>query len=259
MPDTDPTPESLLPDLKKELGAECEGVSDGNLLAFLYWKPTVTRASKRFRSFKKWKEENKELFDESLRLTKDSELERVVLSEVIIAPPKLRTNAGGPVLIGRFRNNDMTDGRTVDDVCRMVFYNIDRVLQFPETRKHGITVVHDVRGFDRSKNVHMDLPKKLFGALIGQFPIKINGIYICHAPVIFYAFFKIVSLFFGKKLRERVHFCDSFEEIATIHNLMDPKDLLTEMGGSLEFSIKEWVEEQKVKEQSGDWTTFTDI
>lgn len=257
--DADPTPESLLPALKNELGAECEGVTDESLLAFLNWKPSVDRASERFRSFKKWKsaDENKGLFDENLRLSKDSELERVILSEVLVTPPNLFARDGTPILIGRFRNNDMTDGRTVADVCRMAFYTVDRLLHLPETRKHGVIVVHDLRGFDRSKNVHMELPKKLFGALIGQFPVNIKAVYICHAPVIFYGFFKIVSLFLGKKVRKRFHFCDSFEELATVHDIMDPKDLLKEMGGSKEFSIKDWVEENKAKEQSGDWKSLT--
>jgi len=261
MTDADPTPESLLPDLKKELGAECEGLPDQYLLAFLNWKPSVSRASTRFRSFKKWKsaDENRGIFDETLRLSKDPELERVVRSEVFVAPPNLYTKAGGPVVIGRFRNNDMTDGRTVDDVCRMAYYTVDRLLQLPETREHGITLVHDLRGFDPSRNANIQIPKKLFGAMIGQFPVKIKGVYICHAPFIFYGFFKIVSLFMGKKLRERIHFCDNFEEIGTVHNILDPNDLLTEMGGTLEFSIKDWVEEQKAKEQSEGFSSLTNL
>jgi len=70
-------------------------------------------------------------------------------------------------LIGRFRNNDMTDGRTADDVCRMHFYTIDRVMQRPETHIHGITIDHDLRGFNKSKNVLLEIDKRLFRGLIG--------------------------------------------------------------------------------------------
>lgn len=261
---TDPTDakvEALLADLKTELGAECEGVSDEYLLPFLHWKPSVRRASQRFRSFVQWKnlDENKGIFDETLRLSKDPELERCIASEVIVAPPNLRTNAGGPVLIGRFRNNDMTDGRTVDGVCRMMLYTVDRVLQSPEAKTHGLTVVHDLRGFDAKKNANINIPKKLFAAMIGHMPIKIKGIYICHAPLIFYGFFRIVSLFMGKKLRERIHFCDDFSDVGTVHDIMNPNDLLTELGGTLEFSIKDWIEEQKIKEESGEWKSLTNV
>jgi len=260
-PADDTNLQSLLPDLKKELGAECEGVSDEYLLAFLHWKPSVKRAAERFRLFVKWKtsEDNRGMFDETLRLSKDPELERCIASEVIVAPPNLRTNAGGPVLIGRFRNNDMTDGRTVDGVCRMAFYTIDQTLQLPETKVHGLTIVHDVRGFDQTKNANINIAKKLFSAMIGHFPVRIKGIYICHAPLVFYGFFKIVGFFMGKKLRERIHFCDDFGELGSVHKILDPNDLLPELGGTLDFSIKDWVEEQKIKEESGDFKSMTNI
>jgi len=256
---TDPTPESLLADLKTELGAECEGVSDQNLLAFLYWKTDVKRAAKRFRDMVNWKKSEAGIFDESLRVTKDPELERLLMSEVIIAPPGLTTKAGGPLLIGRFRNNDMTDGRTNDGVVRMLFYTIDQLLQRPETQKHGVTIVHDLRGFNKSKNARLEVAKRLFQGFIGVFPIQIKGIYICQAPMMFIGFFKVVSVFMPAKLKSRIHFIDSFEELETVHKVADPSHLLPEMGGTLEWNIKNWVEEQKLKEESGDFKTMTTL
>ena len=257
---TTPTPESLLPDLKKELGADCEGVPDESLLMFLYWKPSIERASQRFRGFVKWKTtEGKDLFDKSLRLSKDPELERVIRSEVIIAPPGLMTKAGGPILIGRFRNNDMTDGRTIEGVSRMLYYTVDQLLQRPETQKHGATVVHDLRGFDRSKNARMELAKAVFKGLIGNFPVKINAVYIVQAPFVFIGFFKLVSLFMPAKLKSRIHFIDEFSDLDKVHGVVDPANLLPEMGGTLEWNIGDWVDEQKRAEESGDFRTLSTI
>lgn len=253
----DPTPESLLADLKTELGAECEGVSDEHLLMFLYWKPNVARASKRFRDFVQWRSESKGIFDESLRITKDPELERLLLSEVIVAPPGLTTKAGGPLLIGRFRNNDMTDGRTADGVVRMMFYTLDRVLQRPETQKHGVTVVHDLRGFEKSKNARLEIAKRLFKGFLGHFPVQIKAIYICQAPLVFIGFFKIVSIFMPKKMKDRIHFIDDFQDLDTIHHVVDPQHLLPEMGGTLEWNVHDWVDEQKRAEESPGWTSLT--
>mmetsp|Transcript_13153 Transcript_13153/g.27835 ORF Transcript_13153/g.27835 Transcript_13153/m.27835 type:complete len:273 (+) Transcript_13153:158-976(+) len=256
-------PKALLPALKKELGSECEGVDDQYLLMFLYWKASVKRAAERYRDFLKWKKSEKGSFDETLRITKDPELERLLLSEVMVSPPSLLTKEGGPIMLGRFRNNDMTDGRTTEGVCRMMFYNIDRLLQREETQKYGITIIHDLRGFDKAKNARIEIAKRLFKGFLGQFPIQVKAIYICQAPMVFIGFFKIVStLLIPKKLRERIHFIDEFHELNDVYDVVDPKDLLTEMGGALEWSIQDWVDEQKKKELSGDstvWSSLTDV
>ncbi len=254
-----PTLEFLLPDLKAELGAECEGVSDEHLLMFLYWKADAQRAAQRFRDLKEWKKTEKGSFDETLRITKDPELERLLMSEVVIAPPGLTTHAGGPLLIGRFRNNDMTDGRTVDGVCRMMFYTIDRVLQRPETQMHGVTIVHDLRGFDKSKNARLEVAKRLFKGFLGQFPIQIKGIYVCQAPLVFIGFFKVVSIFMPKKMKERVRFIDDFTELETVYKVADPDHLLPEMGGTLEWNVKDWIDEQKRLEESGNFQSLTNL
>lgn len=259
---TDRTPESLLPDLKAELGAECcEGVSDEHLLMFLNWKPSVKRASERYRNFCQWRvsDGNKGIFDETLMISKDPELERLLASEVIVSPPNLLTKAGGPVLIGRFRNNDMTDGRTVDGVCRMMLYTMDRVLHRPEAQSHGITAIHDVRGFNPSKNGRLEVAKRLVKIFLGVFPVQIKGLYICHAPLVFYGFFKLVSLFMPKKLKGRIHFCDSFSELDTVHGVIDPKNLLAETGGFLEWSVQDWIDEKKLEEESGEWKTLATV
>ena len=116
--------EELLSAFKVELGTDlCQGVDDAYLLLFLYWKGDVKRAAERYRSLVAWKASPAATegihFDHTLRLSEDPELERLIASEVIIAPPNLHTREGSPILIGRFRNNDMTDGRTVDGVCRV--------------------------------------------------------------------------------------------------------------------------------------------
>jgi hypothetical protein len=255
-----PPPESLLQGLKDELGAECDGVSDEHLLSFLYWKPDVERASQRYRNFIGWKRSNSHFFEEKkLLVSEDPELERVILSEVIVSPPSLKTKDGGTILIGRFRNNDMTDGRTVNDVCRMLFYTIDQVIERREAQKHGVTIIHDLRGFNKSKNARLEVAKSVYH-LFGHFPIKINAIYICHAPAVFTTFFKFVStLIMTKKVRDRVQFINDFTELGDVHGIVDPNDLLTDLGGTLEWSAKDWIEEMKLKEQSGEWNSFFSI
>jgi len=247
----------LLPALKVELGGDCQGVDDDYLLMFLRWKPSIERASQRYRGFLKWKRENPGLFDETLRISKDPELERLLQTEVVVGPPGLVTKHGGPLLIGRLRNNDMTDGRTSKDTCRMLFYTVDRTLERPETQEHGITILHDLRGFDRAKNARVEVAKTVFRSLFGHFPLRVKGIYIWKAPPLFQPFFQVVStLVMPKKVRERVHFIDDLSEVESI---IDPEALLIELGGKLDWSSKEWTEEKKQREIDGTMKTLTAV
>jgi hypothetical protein len=248
----------LLPTLREELGEEwCRGVDDEYLLMFLRWKPSVERAAERYRGLLRWKRENPGLFDQTLRISKDPELERLLLTEVIVGPPGLLTRQGGPLLIGRFRNMDFTDGMTTRDACRMIFYTLDRTLNRRETQDRGVTILHDLRGFDVTKNVRIEVPKIVFRGLFGHFPLRVNGIYLWKAPVFFRPFFLIVSrLFMPKKVRERVHFIDDLSEVESI---IDPDSLLTELGGKLVWSSNDWVEENKQQELSGTIKSLTDI
>jgi hypothetical protein len=247
----------LLPALKEELQQDCNGVKDEDLLMFLRWKPSVDRAAGRFRKFLQWKRNNPGLFDETLHVSKDQELERLLQTEVIVAIPGLYTKDGGPLLIARVRNNDMTDGRTARDVCRMMFYTIDRIMERPESQSHGVTVIHDLRGFDRSKNVRIEVAKIVFHGLLGHFPLHIRAIYIWKAPPLFPAFFEIMSkLVMTKKIRERLHFIDDLSEIESV---VDQDSLLTELGGTLKWSSKDWVEECKQREIEGSFQSMTNI
>jgi len=256
---TDQQLNELLPAFKESLGSAvvADGIDDAHLKQFLRWKPDVKRATDRFDSFCQWKQANPSFFDDSLRLTKDEELVRLIKSEVIVHPPGLTTTTGSPVLIGRLRNNDMKDGRTVEGVCRMMFYTIDRVLEMPESCDEGVTIIHDLKGFSPSRNADLGVPKALFSAIFGHFPIRVKNIYLLNAPFVFYAFFKVVSgMFFPAKVKARCVFIKKLEDMKDV---MDTDLLLKDIGGKAEMSLDDWVETQKKRELDGTLMTMTDI
>mmetsp|Transcript_25238 Transcript_25238/g.51515 ORF Transcript_25238/g.51515 Transcript_25238/m.51515 type:complete len:257 (+) Transcript_25238:143-913(+) len=242
------TAEELLPALKDELGDEASCVSDDNLLKFLRWKPAVDRAASRFRDHRRWREENPFAFDDTpLQATKDDELKRVLESDVIIAPEDLVSKNGSAVLCGRLRNNDMTDGRTVEDCVRMVLYIMDRVLEREHAQIHGVTLFYDMKGVT-SKNLHIGIPKVLVRALVGHFPIRISGAYILNAPFIFKAMFNVIQIMMPAKLRGRFHFVDKLEDV---YDVIDKEQLLEEHGGNRLHDSSQWVAVQMQREVSG--------
>ena len=246
---TSVAPEELLPALKIELGDAAHGVSDANLLKFLRWKPDVERAAGRFRDHQKWRELNPFAFDDTsrpLQASKDDELKRVLCSDVVIAPADLVSKKGSAVLCGRLRNNDMSDGRTVEDVVRMILYTMDRVLEREHAQVHGITLFYDMEGVT-SKNIHVGIPKLLLNAIIGHFPIRIEGAYILNAPLIFKGMFSMIQLAMPPKLRKRFHFVSDIDEV---YEVIDKDLLLEEHGGKRVHESSEWVALQMQRESN---------
>lgn len=241
------TAQKLLPGLREVLGPKAKDVSDKSLLKFLHWKPDIKRASERFNSHMTWRKKNPFFFDDDppLSPSKDPVLKRVLESEVIVAPEGFVDQAGNTVLVGRLRNNDMGDGRTPKDVCRMAIYIMDRILEDENTQINGVTVFHDLEGMS-PKNMDPGIPKMLFSAIIGNLPLRIKGIYILNAPFFFSTFFKVLSLGFPSKLRQRIHFVKDKKDIP-----IDQENFLVEHGGKREHDSKAWVQSQINRESKG--------
>mmetsp|Transcript_24701 Transcript_24701/g.44725 ORF Transcript_24701/g.44725 Transcript_24701/m.44725 type:complete len:289 (-) Transcript_24701:1171-2037(-) len=238
----------LLPSLKEELGQSAHGVSDENLVKFLNWKPSVDRAAGRYKSHVKWRKENPFAFEtRPLRAGDDAELKRVLESDTLVAPDDLVDKEGSPVMLGRLRHNDMTDGRTVEDVCRMIIYTIDRVLERETAQIHGITVFHDLTGIT-TKNVDKKIPKLLLGAIVNHFPIRIKAVYILNAPIFFRIIFSVIQYLMPKKLRSRFNF---ISDITEVYKVIDQDQLLEEHGGKRKHNSAEWVAAQIKRETDG--------
>jgi hypothetical protein len=247
----------LLPALKDHLKADCNGVDDEYLLMFLRWKPNVARAAGRYRSFLTWKRDNPGLFDDSLRISKDPELERLLQTEVIVEIPGLVTKEGGPLLIGRLRNNDMTDGRTHRETCRMLFYTIDRVLMRQESQVYGVTVLHDLRASIGRRTLVSQLPRRCFAAYWATFPFESKPfIFGTRHGFSLHCFPSSATWLYQRRYENECIFIDDLKEI---EHVTDPQSLLVELGGKLEWSAKDWVNDNKQKEIEGTMHTMTSI
>lgn len=240
----------LLPALKLELKEAADGASDEKLLKFLLWKQNVQRAAERFRQLQKWRNDNS--FTQNLKLSQDEKLKKHVASNVIINDESMISKDGCTVLVGRLRNNDMTDGRTPEDVCRMMLYVIDRALELKSSEDNGVIVFHDLKDISKN-NLHPGIAKFVLKGIIGHFPLKIKGIYILNAPFFFKSFFAVVSLLLPKKLKQRMHYVEKIEDM---YEVIDQELLLVEHGGKSTFDTEAWMAKQIERETSGEQTTI---
>jgi len=239
----------LLPALKTELGDELtNNVPDKQLLKYLYWKSDVKRAAERFRAHVDWRKSNPWVFDDpQLRVSTDIQLKKLIRSEFLIAPKSIVSKSNAAVIVGRLRNNDMTDGRTYTEVCRTIIYMIDRVLEREEAQLNGIIIFHDLAGISRN-NFHPLIPKTVLSAIIGHFPVKISGLYILNSPFFFKSFiYPITKVLFPKKLKERTHFIKSIDEI---YNVISQPLLLKEHDGELSFDVDAEITSYEKDEES---------
>jgi hypothetical protein len=242
----------LLPGFRNELDLNSDSKcfpDDNSLLRFLYWKPNIHRAKERYHKLRDYHRNNPWAFG---KVNDDPVLKRVLESEVIVAPDGMLDKMGRAVVVGRLRNNDMSDGRTAKDVARMAVYTIDRLLERPEAQTKGVVVMHDLKGLSRS-NVDPGIPKLIFEALLGHFPLRIQGIYLLDAPFFFKLLFNVIGIMMPTKLKQRTHFVSSIDEIP-----IEKSELLVEHGGNRVHDQKAWVELQTKREQDGSMISVID-
>lgn len=245
--------DELLPQLKQKLGESvAEQTSESTLRKYLLWKPNVGRAADRIKGLIKWRKENPKLFEPPLLASKDPTLQRVLESEVVISPEGCVDKKGNTVLIGRLRYNDFSDGRTPVDCIRMLLYTMDRALERESSQQNGVIIFHDMKDVSPN-NIHISVPKMLFSAIIGHFPLKIAGAYCLNAPPFFKLMFPVISLMMPTKIRQRFHFVDNIEEM---YNVIDKDNLLEEHGGNLKHDQKQWLANHMERETNGSFDSL---
>jgi hypothetical protein len=243
--------ETQAQELLTALKEQFPDISDNNLIKFLRWKQDVGRATERINVHRKWRQDNPFAFDATaLKAAEDPMLQTLLEAEIIVAPDGMTDKQGHTVLVGRLRNNLMAEhGSEPTDIVRMAFYTIDRVLETNlAAQQNGVVIFHDLTGLGR-KNLHPMIPKLSLSGLIGNFPIKIKGIYIYNAPWFFYAAFKVVSLMMPSKLRNRVHFLKKLEDA---YEFIDQDQMLEEHGGQRQHDQIAWVAAHIARERCGE-------
>uniref|UniRef100_A0A6U1LXJ2 CRAL-TRIO domain-containing protein n=1 Tax=Fibrocapsa japonica TaxID=94617 RepID=A0A6U1LXJ2_9STRA len=204
--------------LRQELGLENEDEckqSDAILIKFVGWKADLARQAQCWQNLQQWKSENKELLTPPLRLTQDPDLKRLIQEGIMTQPP-ITDKDGRPILFGRLRLNNTSDGRTAEMVARMAMYNIEVMLNRPEAISNGIVVVHDFSGLKMS-NIMPRVPALILDVILGhKLPIRVAGVYFVNAPFFFPAVKAIIGAGMTPKMRKRLHRVPSLDTLSTI-------------------------------------------
>lgn len=114
--------------------------------------------------------------------------------------------------------------------------------------RNGVVVIADLTdmGWD---NLDLENATKMGSSFIDNFPMRLSKIILIRPPWIISTILDAFSLFMKKKLMERIM---HIEDPNVILEYVEPEQLHTSFGGTLEYSIPDWfqfIEEQHVKNQ----------
>mmetsp|Transcript_62654 Transcript_62654/g.148401 ORF Transcript_62654/g.148401 Transcript_62654/m.148401 type:complete len:341 (+) Transcript_62654:75-1097(+) len=131
---------------------------------------------------------------------------------------------------------------TLEDMLALNLVMTDYMLQDPELQVNGMMMLENFDGFSlrkclkwrKSMQGDSETHKKLMSAMAGIAPIRLRGIVLLNAPWYISLLLAVSRPFMPKKMRSRVYSLGSGDAaLASLRELMDPADLPSEFGGTL--------------------------
>ncbi|KAM5315221.1 alpha-tocopherol transfer protein isoform 2-T2 [Glossophaga mutica] len=243
LPDHSPLLQPSLAELRRRaraVGAPLSTLSltDSFLLRFLRARDfDLDLACRLLKNYYKWREECPEI---SADLHPGSVLG--LLRAGYLGVLRARDPAGSRVLIYRIAYWD-PKVFTVYDVFRLSLITSELIVQELETQRNGIKVVFDLEGwhFSHAFQITPTVAKKIAAVLTDSFPLKVRGIHLINAPIIFYAVFSMIKPFLTEKIKERIHMHGANYKQSLLQHF--PDILPLEYGGegfSMEDICQEW-------------------
>jgi len=226
----------------------CEGFSDRFLMACLFArKLDIKRTEEMLTKNKAWREENG-YFD----IPSFDSLNKKMLEDgkFALKVPGCRGKNGEGIIYVKMGNMVPADHEDFTENCVKwtVWNGMHGGLDFEgmDYFRNGIMMVADLTGMGWH-NVDLSVQQRIGSALLDNFPMRTCKILIINPPWILNAFLGGMALFIKKKVMDRIYVLEG------PHQLLDhipAESLLSEYGGTLEYSIPHWfkfIEEQEAR------------
>jgi hypothetical protein len=102
--------------------------------------------------------------------------------------------------------------------------------------RNGLIFIADLEGVGW-KNIDINLQKKINGALIDNFPMRIQKVLLINPPSIINTVISCMKIFMKKKIMDRIEIIDRNDVV----NFIDEENLWEDFGGKCEFSVKQLI------------------
>jgi len=183
---------------------------------------------------RKYQVTNQKITDAKLRAFLDTGTMRIL--------PKV-DKGGRVIMVLNLAKHNPKNFATVD-VIRGVHYLIMVALKrSPDIQKNGLIAIHDMKGVTH-QNVDLQIPKELGPAFNKKFPVRMGGVYVVNPTAMARV---LVPLYqrISPKLAKRIHIYGT--KLEKLERNFEKDALLEELGGTLKFDYKEWIEDQAKK------------
>lgn len=164
----------------------------------------------------------------------DPSFKKVVLDQPMVLPhnakgERVEDNWGRKVLFFRPRNIDYSKINP-QDMLKHVWVIMDQQLEDEDTQRKGLIILNNAEGMSR-KNFSRETVKLILDSIQNAIPVRMGGLYICNAGIMFGIIFPIIKVFMSSKLRKR--FVSIGTKVETLKSLFPTTSIPTELGGEL--------------------------
>lgn len=169
----------------------------------------------------------------------------------LITPPA-RALSGAQIVyfLPRFHNTNLS---SPNDVFRMAYMLIERLLPSIETQRYGFLIIVDLAGVGY-KNFDRKLPRVFVNQMQNRFPARLAQVLIVNPPRVFKMMYSAAAPFIPTKYLDKIRVTD----IPSLRSYVSPDQLLVEYGGSMHFDreplVRSVMEEYGVQQKAPMYT-----
>jgi len=200
-------------------------------------KLDIARTVKMLKSNLKWR-----LANSYEKIPKWDDIDKSILDPgFALTIPGARSKEGNSILycrLGRMIPSELGKNY-LKTVIEFIIWNnsIGTFLDGMDYHRNGLIFIADLQGVGW-KNIDINLQRKVNSAMMDNFPMRIQKVFILHPPSIINAVIACARVFVKKKIMDRI-------QIVTKEQLLDHIDadqLWSELGGTVDYSIEQMIE-----------------
>jgi len=147
---------------------------------------------------------------------------------------------GRALMTMTLRNNKAYDPKLIIQVIHWVI--LKTIQKGPTVQKKGITCIIDMEG-SSFKNLDTNAMKEQRPQMMKCFPIRMAHCFIVNPTSIVDVLITLFKIFSAEKMMGRI---TVVKDMAEVHQFVDKSQLPPNLGGTLNFDFKKWVEDNNV-------------
>jgi len=147
---------------------------------------------------------------------------------------------GRALMLMTLRHNKGYDPKLVIQVIHWLI--LKTIQKGPSVQKKGVTCIIDMEG-SSFKNIDTHSMKEQRPQMMKCFPIRMAQVFIVNPTSIVDVLVSLFKIFSAEKVAARI---TVVKDVSEIHQYVDKAQLPPNLGGTLSFDFKKWVDEVNV-------------